>query len=106
MSEFHEELQKITDILDIFTKLPENFGKMLEISGFCEEFPSSVSLFSARSCQGEVPVQNQTPPPREREPDDGWQKDGGGWNRGGWQKRSGGGGGGWDKYALLTFFFG
>ena len=49
LSEFHEELQKITDILDIFTKLPEKFGKMLEISGFCDEFHSSVSLFSIDS---------------------------------------------------------
>ena len=49
LSEFHEELQKITDILDIFTKLLEKFGKRLEISGFCEEFHSSVSLFSIDS---------------------------------------------------------
>ena len=49
LSEFHEELQKSTDILDIFTKMPEKFGKMLEISGFCEEFHSSVSLFSIHS---------------------------------------------------------
>ena len=28
LSEFHEELQKITDILDIFTTLPEKFGKI------------------------------------------------------------------------------
>ena len=49
LSEIHEELQKITDILDIFTKLPEKFGNMLEISGFCEEFHSSVSLFSIDS---------------------------------------------------------
>ena len=49
LSEFHEELQKIAVILDIFTKLPEKFGKMLEISGFCEEFHSSVSLFSIHS---------------------------------------------------------
>ena len=49
LSEFHEELQKITDILDIFTKLPKIFGKLLEISGFCEEFHSSVSLFSIDS---------------------------------------------------------
>ena len=28
LSEFHEELQKIANILDIFTKLPEKFGKM------------------------------------------------------------------------------
>ena len=48
-SEFHEELQKITNILDIFTKLPEKFGKMLECSGFCDEFHSSVSLFSIDS---------------------------------------------------------
>ena len=49
LSEFHEELQKIANILNIFTKLPEKFGKMLEISGFCEEFHSSVSLFSIHS---------------------------------------------------------
>ena len=49
LSEFHEELQNITDILDIFTKLPEKFGKILEISGFCDEFHSSVSLFSIDS---------------------------------------------------------
>ena len=47
LSEFHEELQKIANILDIFTKLPEKFGKVLEISGFCEEFHYSVSLFQA-----------------------------------------------------------
>ena len=57
LSEFHEELQKITFILDIFTKLPEKFGQMLEISGFCEEFHSSVSLFSILSL-GTLP-----PPP-------------------------------------------
>ena len=49
LSEFHEQLQRITDILGIFIKLPEKFGKMLEISGFCEEFHSSVSLFSIAS---------------------------------------------------------
>ena len=49
LSEFHEELQKIADILDIFTKLPEKFRKILEFSGFCEEFLSSVSLFSIDS---------------------------------------------------------
>ena len=49
LSEFHEELQKITDMLDIFTKLPEKFRKILEIFGFCEEFHSSVSLFSIDS---------------------------------------------------------
>ena len=49
LSEFHDELQKIAFILDIFTELPEKFGKMLEISGFCEEFHSSVSLFSIHS---------------------------------------------------------
>ena len=38
LSEFREELQKIAVILDIFTELPEKFGKMLDISGFCEEF--------------------------------------------------------------------
>ena len=46
LSEFHEELQKISDILDISAKLPEKFRKMLEISGFCEEFHSSVSLWT------------------------------------------------------------
>ena len=49
LSEFHEELQKITDILDIFTKLIEKFRNMLEFSRFCEEFHSSVSLFSIDS---------------------------------------------------------
>ena len=49
LSEFHEELQKIAIILDIFTTLLEKFRKMLEISGFCEEFHSSVSLFSIHS---------------------------------------------------------
>ena len=51
LSEFHEELQKIIDILrvDIFTKFPEKLGKLLEISGFCDEFHSSVSLFSIDS---------------------------------------------------------
>ena len=47
LSEFHEELQKIANILDIFTKLPEKFGNMLVNSGFCEEFHYSVSLFQA-----------------------------------------------------------
>ena len=38
LSEFHEELQNITDILDIFTKLPEKFGK-------CSKFPDFVKSF-------------------------------------------------------------
>ena len=49
LSEFHEELQKIADNSDIFTKLPEKFRKILEISGFCDEFHSSVSFFSIDS---------------------------------------------------------
>ena len=47
LSEFHEELQKIAKFLDIFIKLPEKLRKMLDISGFCEEFHYSVSLFQA-----------------------------------------------------------
>ena len=46
LSEFHEELQKIANILDIFTKLPEKLGKKLEISGFCEEFSLFCFIFS------------------------------------------------------------
>ena len=48
LSEFHEEFQKNAKFLDIFIyNLPEKLRKMLEISGFCEEFHYSVSLFQA-----------------------------------------------------------
>ena len=49
LSEFHDELQKIAVILDIFTNFLEKLRQMIEFSGFCEEFHSSVSLFSIHS---------------------------------------------------------
>ena len=49
LSEFHEKFQEIVKILNILRNSARKIRKMLEISGFCEEFHSSVSLFSIDS---------------------------------------------------------
>ena len=46
LSEFREELQQITNILDISSKLPEKRTEMPEISGIHEKFHSSFHNFN------------------------------------------------------------